>query len=272
MTFVSVKKNPKRPKIEKELRELGRVPSWAECKEIAKRHKPTTPSAVYTWAKKIHGEPATKPRAKPHAQDEGEDVPASESPSVSSPAAVDADFDIEDAHVDPKEAPPPEASGPPAAPPTAAAPTTAAPQISAFPTAPVIGGLVGICNARFVEGGIEPISDKEEEALIAVWDPVAQIYIAPLLTKYGPLIGAGVVTVAVFGPRLMEAYDKKKQRELTRNERAAAPVPAAPAAAPAAPAPEPAAAAPATAYSLPSQAAHAPDASIRAAFGGGAMS
>lgn len=69
---------------------------------------------------------------------------------------------------------------------------------------------VRVASNRLEARGVEPIRDEEEEALVQAWDPVVRKY----LPYYGAELSAGLTTLLVFGPRLMQARDMAERGEL----------------------------------------------------------
>lgn len=210
----AIKRNPNKPKVEAAIKKLGHFPTPAEQRDLSKRYG-CDARTIRRWAKRIHQPRKDAPQAPQESEDGSiPELDASDAPEPST-AAVDMSFDIEQGPVAPGSQPPLEEAHV-----SEMEASVGTPVVASFPIGPVIGGLIQVVNGRFTAGGIAPITPDEENALAAAWQPVSDLYLAPFLGRHGPLVGAAVVTLAVFGPRLMEA--KAKQKDSASNEDAQA--------------------------------------------------
>ncbi|PSG96421.1 hypothetical protein BRD56_10460 [Thermoplasmatales archaeon SW_10_69_26] len=73
--------------------------------------------------------------------------------------------------------------------------------------APLVTSTVRVVSGRLENHGAQPLSQQEEDALVDAWSPV----VAKYLPHYGAEVSAAVTTVAVFGPRVLEARQNARQ-------------------------------------------------------------
>ena len=87
--------------------------------------------------------------------------------------------------------------------------------------APLVTSTVRVVSGRLENHGAQPLSQQEEDALVDAWSPV----VAKYLPHYGAEVSAAVTTVAVFGPRVLEARDNVRQDQETEDDTAHEPQP-----------------------------------------------
>jgi hypothetical protein len=73
--------------------------------------------------------------------------------------------------------------------------------------APLVTSTVRVVSARLENHGAEPVTQQEEDALVDAWSPV----VAKYLPHHGAEMSAAVTTLAVFGPRVLEARQNARQ-------------------------------------------------------------